>query len=86
MTLNLPNGETSVRHVVMVAKFMDENKPKTSLMKCIHSVSNFIDLLQFHLICQMLAKFSRVKSERTVSKFTKRKRKFCAHLLRKAGA
>ena len=43
-------------------------------MKCIRSVSNFIDLLQFHLICQMLAKFSRVKSERTVSKFTKKKK------------
>ena len=30
-----------------------------------------------HLICQMLAKFSRAKSVRTVSKFNKRKRKFC---------
>ena len=28
VTLNLPNREKSVRHVVMVAKFLDENKPK----------------------------------------------------------
>ena len=37
------------------------------------TVSDFIDLVQFELICQMLAKFSGVKSERTV--FTLRKRK-----------
>ena len=36
-------------------------------------VSDFIVLVQFELICQMLAKFSGVKSERTV--FTLRKRK-----------
>ena len=28
VTLNLPNREKSVRHVVMVAKFLDENKSK----------------------------------------------------------
>ena len=65
----------------MIAKFLDDNKPKT------WTVSNFIDLIQFHLICQMLAKFSEVEFERTVSKFWKRKRKFlcCVHLLYKAG-
>ena len=36
----------------MVAKFLDGNKPK------IRTVSNFLDLIQFHLICQVLAKFS----------------------------
>ena len=42
------------------------------------TVSNFIDLIQFHLICQMLAKCSGYfESERTISKFRKRKRRFC---------
>ena len=36
----------------MVAKFLDDNKPKTSLKKWIHTVSKFIDLIQFHLIFQ----------------------------------
>ena len=72
----------------MVAKFLDDNKPKISFKKWIRTVSNFDDLIQFDLICQMMAKFSGVKSERTVSKFRKRKRNFscCARLLRKAGA
>ena len=70
------------------SKFLDDNKPKTSLKKWIRAVSNFDGLIQFHLICQMLAKFSGIKSEKTVSKFRKRKRQFlrCARLLRKAGA
>ena len=70
------------------SKFLDDKKPKISLKKWIRTVSNFDDLIQFDLICQMMAKFSGVKSERTVSKFRKRKRNFscCARLLRKAGA
>ena len=31
--------------------------------KGIRTVSNFISLIQFHLICQMLVKFSGVESE-----------------------
>ena len=69
--------EKSLRHVAMVVKFLDDNKPKSSLEKWIHTLSKFIDLIQFHLICQMLAKFSGVKSVRIVSKFRGRKRKFC---------
>ena len=42
----------------MVAKFLDDNKPRKSLKKYMRTVSNFIDLIQFHLICQMLAKFN----------------------------
>ena len=49
----------------MVAKFLDDNNQKRSLK----IVSDFIDLVQFQLICQMLAKFTGVKSERTVFKF-----------------
>ena len=69
--------EDKSRHVAMVAKFLEDNKPKTSLKKWIRTVSNFNDLIQFHLTCRMLAKFCAVKSERTVSKWRKRKRKFC---------
>ena len=51
-----------------------------SLKNWIHTVSDFSDLVQFHFICQMLANFSGVKSERTVSKFRKRKRKLLRSL------
>ena len=51
----------------------------------VRTVSNFNDRIQLHLICQMLilAKFSGVESERTISMFRKRKRKFlfCAPVL-----
>ena len=36
--------------------------------------------MQFHLICQMLGKFSGVKSERTASKFRKRKWKLLCYV------
>ena len=75
--------EKSLRHVAMVAKFLDDNKPKTSLIKWICTVSNFDDLIAFLLICQMLTKFSGVKSVRTASKFRKRERKFCVKRVRK---
>ena len=61
----LNREEKSLRHVAMVAKFLDDNRSKT----CIRTASNFIDLIQFHLICQMLAKFSGFEFVRTVSKF-----------------
>ena len=74
----LNREEKSLSHVVMVAKFLDDNKPRKSLKKYMRTVSNFIDLIQFHLICQMLAKCSGYfESERTISKFRKRKRRFC---------
>ena len=80
------NREKSLCNFSMVAKFLEENKPKTSLTKWIRKASNFIDLFQFQLIWQMLAKFSRVESERTVSKFRKGKRQLlcCFHRLHEA--
>ena len=39
----------SLRHVAMVAKFVDE----TSLKKWVWTVSNFLDRIQFLLIGQM---------------------------------
>ena len=38
----------SLHHVAIVANFSDDNKPKASLKKWIRTVSNFIDLIQFH--------------------------------------
>ena len=44
-----PNREEkSLRHVAMVAKFLEDNKTKTPLKKWIRTVSKFIDLIQFH--------------------------------------
>ena len=41
------NWEKSLRHLAMVAKFLDDRKPKTSLKKWIRTVSDFSDLIQF---------------------------------------
>ena len=51
------NREKSLRHVAMVAKILDDNKLKTSLKEWIRTASNLIDLIQFHLIFQIWAKF-----------------------------
>ena len=56
--------ETSLRRVTMVAKFLDDNKPKTSLKNWIRKVSNFSDLTQIHSICKILVKLSGVESKR----------------------
>ena len=59
------------------SKISGWQQTKNSLRKWICNVSNLIRLIQFHLICQMLAKFSGVESKRTVlKKFRKRRRKF----------
>ena len=84
VTRILYKEEKSLRHVAMVAKFLDDNKPKTSFKRWIRTVSNFIDLIQFPSICQMLAKFSG--SEKTVSKLRKRTFLCCVRSLHKAGA
>ena len=67
---NYFNREKSLRHVAIIAKFSDDNKPKTSFKKWIRTVSNFFFIWQI-----MLAKFWGVESERTLSKFKKRKKK-----------
>ena len=43
--------------------WMTTNRKHSLKKKWIRTVSNFISLIQFHLICQMLVKFSRVESE-----------------------
>ena len=75
--------EKSLRHAAMIATFLDDNKPKTSLKKWNRTVSNFIGLNYFHLICQMLVKFSGVEYLRLA------KENFCIVfnlILHKAGA
>ena len=61
---------------------------KTSLKRWIkiRDVSNFIDLIQFHSICQMLEKCSGLNPKGPYLSLEK-ERKFlcCAHLLDKAG-
>ena len=48
----------------------------TTNRKRYRTVSNFIDLIQFHLICQILAKFSEVESKKTATTLEKQKGKF----------
>ena len=43
-----------MRHVAIVAKFLDDNKPIKSLKSLFALVTNFTDLIQFHLIWQNL--------------------------------
>ena len=59
--------EKSLCHIAMVAKFAWQ-QTENSHKKWSRTVSNFIDLIQLHLICQMLAKFS-VMCSREIRKF-----------------
>ena len=59
--------------------WMTTNRKRHSKSE-IRTVSNFIDLIQFHFICQMLAKFSGIGSERALSKFYRKRKKHCVAL------
>ena len=79
--------EKSLRHVAMVAKFLDDNKPKRHLKSgfaLFHWKLHRSYLISFNL--SNVGEISWVKSERTVSKFRKRKRTFlyCVHVPCKA--
>ena len=39
--------ERLLHHVSMVAKFLEDNKPKKTLKKSIHTISRFTNLIQF---------------------------------------
>ena len=71
--------EKSLHHIVMVAKFLDDNKRKTSLKKSIRIVWNFIDLIQCHLICQIFWGCNQ-KDRIKVQKYYKEKEIFVLHL------
>ena len=74
--------EKSLRHIAMVAKFLDDNKLKRHLhcKKWIRTASNFIDLISFHLICQMLAKLSGLNRKWPYVSLEKEKQNFCVVL------
>ena len=59
-----------------VAKFLDDSKRKRRL-KSEFPLFQFLSIIQFHLICQMLATFSGVESGRTKSQFKNGKGNFC---------
>ena len=58
------------------SKISGWQQTKTSLKKWIRTVSNFIDLNQFHLICQMLAKFSGLNPKGPYVSLEKEKENF----------
>ena len=72
--------EKSLRLAATVAKFLDNNKPKTSLKKLIRTVSNFDDLIKFHLICQMLRNFLGLNPKGPCLRLEKEKDNFCVVL------
>ena len=79
--------EKSLRHVAMVAKVLDDNKPKIHQKENLHRFK----LHRSYLISFNLSKVGEiflVESERTVSKFKKWKTKFfeLIHRLLEAGA
>ena len=83
------NREKSLRNVaiMMVATFLDDNKPKRHLKSDLHCFKlrrSYLNSFNFSNVGEIFW----VESERTVYKIRKRKRKFlcCAHLLHKAGA
>ena len=45
--VSIDRTEKSLRHVAMVAKFLDDNKPKTSLLKWVQTSSMLFNLIQF---------------------------------------
>ena len=78
--------EKSLRHVAIVANFLDDNT-KTSLKKWIRTVSKSSSYLILFTLSNV-GEIFWVEPKRTVRKFRKRKTKLlcCAHLLHKAGA
>ena len=70
--------ERSLRHVAMVAKFLDDNKVNSHCFKLYRSYSIYFNLSN---VGKPLWGWG-VESESTISKFRKRKRKFlcCVHL------
>ena len=68
--------EMSLSHVATVAKFLNENKPKRSLKSEFALFQTTSIFFNFILFVKCWRNLSRVESERTLSKFRKRQRKF----------
>ena len=82
LSLAFNREEKSLHHIAMVAKFFDDNNLKRHLhcKKWIRTASNFIDLFSFHLICQMLVKFSGSNRKGGYVSLEKEKQNFCVVL------
>ena len=78
--------EKSLHNVAMVAKFLDDNKPKTSLKKWIRTVSNFNKPTQFHLFVKCLRNSLWLNAKVLCLLFRKRKFLCCVHQLHRVGA
>ena len=68
-------------HSLRCSRPTHSSKPYRRFRASATQATNFIDLIQFHLVCKILAKLSGLESERAVSDFRKRQRKFlcCVH-------
>ena len=83
------NREKSLRHIAIVATFLDDKKPKIHLKR---KLAVWLKLHRSYSIpfnVSIVRDISGVESEGTVPKFTKTKRIIflsCGHLLYKAGA
>ena len=75
--------EKSLRHVSMVAEFLDDKKPKKSLKKVNLHCFKLRRSCSISFYLSIVGEIFWFESERTVSKIRKRRRKFlrCAHLL-----
>ena len=87
MKSNVNREEKSLRHVALAANFLDDNKPKIHQKENLHRFK----LHRSYLISFNLSKVGEiflVESERTISKFRKRKTKIfeLVHRIHEAGA
>ena len=84
------NREKSLRHVALVAKFLDDNKPKIHLKSkfALFQTSSVFKLYSISFNLSNVGEIFWIEFKRTVSEFRKRKRNFLCfvHLLRKEGA
>ena len=83
LSLAFNREEKSLRHIAMVAKFLHDNKLKRHHLHCkkwICTALNFINYISFHLVCQMLAKFSGLNLKGQYVSLEKEKQNFCVVL------
>ena len=76
-TLDAEYGEKDRRSHYVTLQRQQNFWMTTNRKRSLKTVSEFIDLVLFQLICQLLANLFGVKSERTEFEFRKRKKKRC---------
>ena len=85
MSCRFYRQEKSLRHVALVAKFLDDNKPKIHLKKVNSHCFKLHRSYSISFNFSNLGEIFWIEAERTVSEFRKRDFLCCVHLLRKAG-